>query len=133
MANVLVTGGAGFIGGHLVEACLEAGDCVTVVDNMASGTTENLIEGAVFHEGDVADSGFMSRLVRKVRPEVIYHLAAQVGVTRSTAKPLEDARVNLMGTLSVLEAARSLEAPPRVVYAATGGACYGNPGEANRG
>lgn len=127
MANVLVTGGAGFIGGHLAAACLEAGDSVRVVDNLASGAADNLPAGAVFHEGDVADADFMRGLVSEARPAVIHHLAAQASVVRGLADPLLDARTNLMGTLGVLEAARSLDAPPRIVYAATGGACYGDP------
>ncbi len=127
MANVLVTGGAGFIGSHVAEACLEAGDSVWVVDNLASGSAKNLPSGVVFQEGDVADAEFMRRLVEEMRPAVIHHLAAQASVTRSLAEPLRDARVNVMGTLGVLEAARSMDTPPRVVYAATGGACYGDP------
>ena len=129
MANVLVTGGAGFVGSHVAEACLEAGDSVWVVDNLASGEAANVPPGVVFQEGDVADAGFMRRLVREIRPAVIHHLAAQASVTHSLAEPLRDARVNIMGTLSVLEAARSVDTQPRVVYAATGGACYGDPEE----
>ena len=129
MANVLVTGGAGFVGSHVTEACLEAGDTVWVVDNLASGLVEDVPPGAVFREGDVADAEFMRRLVAEARPAVIHHLAAQSSVTHSLAEPSLDARANVMGTLSVLEAARSMDAPPRVVYAATGGACYGDPEE----
>ena len=129
MANVLVTGGAGFVGSHVAEACLEAGDSVWVVDNLASGAAENIPSGGVFHEGDVADAEFMRRVAEEVRPAVIHHLAAQSSVTHSLAEPLRDARANVMGTLSVLEAARSMDAPPRIVYAATGGACYGDPEE----
>ncbi len=129
MANVLVTGGAGFIGSHVVEACLEAGDSVWVVDNLASGLVEDISTGAVFCEGDIADAGFMRRVVDEASPVVIHHLAAQSSVTHSLADPLLDARVNVLGTLSVLEAARSMGSMPRVVYAATGGACYGDPEE----
>ena len=129
MANVLVTGGAGFVGSHVAEACLEAGDTVWVVDNLASGLVEDVPPGAVFREGDVADAEFMRRLVAEARPAVIYHLAAQSSVTHSLAEPSLDARANVMGTLSVLEVARSMDASPRVVYAATGGACYGDPEE----
>lgn len=129
MANVVVTGGAGFVGSHVAEACLEAGDSVWVVDNLASGLVEDIPPGAVFCEGDVADAAFMRRVVEEARPAVIHHLAAQSSVTHSLADPLADARVNVLGTLSVLEAARSMDAPPRVVYAATGGACYGEPEE----
>lgn len=92
MANVLVTGGAGFVGSHLVEACLEAGDSVRVVDNLASGALENIPSGAVFHEGDMADAGFMRRVAEEARPDVIHHLAAQSSVTHSLAEPLRDAR-----------------------------------------
>ncbi|MCY4382772.1 MAG: GDP-mannose 4,6-dehydratase [Nitrospinae bacterium] len=129
MANVLVTGGAGFIGSHVVEACLEAGDSVWVVDNLASGLVEDISTGAVFCEGDIADAGFMRRVVEEASPAVIHHLAAQSSVAHSLADPLLDARVNVLGTLSVLEAARSMGSMPRVIYAATGGACYGDPEE----
>lgn len=129
MANVLVTGGAGFVGSHVAEACLEAGDSVWVVDNLASCLAENIPLGAVFREGDVADAAFMRRVAEEARPAVIHHLAAQSSVTHSLAEPHLDARANILGTLSVLEAARSMDAPPRVVYAATGGACYGDPEE----
>ena len=129
MANVLVTGGAGFIGSHVAEACLEAGDSVWVADSLASGLVKDIPPGAVFCEGDVADAEFMRRVVTEARPAVIHHLAAQSSVTHSLAEPELDARANVMGTLSVLEAARSMDAPPRVVYAATGGACYGDPEE----
>ena len=127
MANVLVTGGAGFIGSHVAEACLEAGDSVWVADNLASGLAEDIPQGAAVREGDVADAEFMRRVVEEARPAVIHHLAAQSSVTHSLAEPILDARANVMGTLSVLEAARRLDPPPRVVYAATGGACYGDP------
>ena len=129
MAIVLVTGGAGFIGSHVAEACLEAGDSVWVADNLASGLVEDVPADAVFCEGDVADAAFMRRVVEEARPAVIHHLAAQSSVTRSLANPLMDARANVLGTLSVLEAARNMNAPPRIVYAATGGACYGDPEE----
>lgn len=129
MANVLVTGGAGFVGSHVAEACLEAGDSVWVVDNLASGLVEDIPSGAAFCEGDIADAEFMRRVVEEARPAVIHHLAAQSSVTHSLKAPLDDVRANALGTLSVLEAARSVETPPRIVYAATGGACYGDPEE----
>ena len=129
MANILVTGGAGFVGSHVAEACLEAGDTVWVADNLASGMVEDIPPGAVFRGGDVADAEFMRRLVAEARPAVIHHLAAQSSVTHSLAEPELDARANILGTLSVLEAARSMDTPPRIVYAATGGACYGDPEE----
>ncbi len=129
MANVLVTGGAGFVGSHVAEACLETGDSVWVADNLATGLLEDVPAGAVFCEGDVADAAFMRRVAEEARPGVIHHLAAQSSVTHSLADPVLDAQANVLGTLSVLEAARNMDAPPRVVYAATGGACYGDPEE----
>ena len=77
----------------------------------------------------MADAAFMLRVAEEARPAVIHHLAAQSSVTHSLAEPHLDARANVLGTLSVLEAARSMDAPPRIVYAATGGACYGDPEE----
>ncbi len=129
MANVVVTGGAGFIGSHVAEACLEAGDSVWVADNLTSGLVEDVAPGAVFCEGDVADVSFMRRVVEEAQPGVIHHLAAQSSVTNSLADPLCDARANILGTLSIHEAARNMDVVPRVVYAATGGACYGDPEE----
>ncbi|MBA3302013.1 MAG: GDP-mannose 4,6-dehydratase [Thermoleophilaceae bacterium] len=127
--RALVTGGAGFIGSNLVDALLERGDEVTVVDNITTGRRENLSgAGAELVEADIRDGEAMSDLVARVAPEAIFHLAAQVDVRRSAADPAFDAGVNVVGTINMLEAARAT-GTPRFVNASTGGAIYGEPEE----
>jgi UDP-glucose 4-epimerase len=120
--RTMVTGGAGFIGSHLVDALLARGDEVDVVDNLATGSRENLAEGAALHELDIRDEA-LEELVGRLRPEVVFHLAAQADVGTSVERPTFDADVNVVGTVRVLEAARAAGA--RVVFASTGGAIYG--------
>jgi UDP-glucose 4-epimerase len=120
--QALVTGGAGFIGSHLVDALLAAAADVHVVDNLASGSRENLAAAAELHELDIRDAA-VEELARGLRPEVIFHLAAQADVGTSVERPDFDADVNVIGTVKVLEAARAVGA--RVVFTSTGGAIYG--------
>lgn len=124
----LVTGGAGFIGSNLVDALLARGDEVTVVDDLSTGRMGNvepgLAAGAELVELDIRDGEALSRLAQEQRPEVIFHLAAQIDVRKSLADPFFDAGVNVGGTANVLEAARASEAR-RVVSISTGGAIYG--------
>jgi UDP-glucose 4-epimerase len=103
--RILVTGAAGFIGSHLVDRLLADGHEVAAVDNLATGNRANLPSGHPLHVLDVTTPAFRE-LVLDFRPEVICHLAAQVSVRVSVADPLEDARVNVLGTINVLEAAR---------------------------
>jgi UDP-glucose 4-epimerase len=127
MRKALVTGGAGFIGSHVVEAFLRAGFAVTVVDDLSSGFRENVPKDVTLHVIDVA-SGDMTRLVRYGGFAAVAHLAAQTDVRKSVADPKHDAAINVIGTLNILEAVRSL-APgkrPRIVFASTGGALYGD-------
>ena len=124
----LVTGGAGFIGSNLVDALLDRGDEVTIVDNVSTGRRENisnaLSAGAELVEADIRDAEAMVELVGRVRPQSIFHFAAQIDVRRSTADPAFDARVNVEGTINMLEAARR-GAVARFVNSSTGGAIYG--------
>jgi UDP-glucose 4-epimerase len=124
----LVTGGAGFIGSNLVDALLARGDEVTVVDNLSTGRMSNLepglAAGAELEELDIRDGEALSRKAAERRPEVIFHLAAQIDVRKSLADPFFDAGVNVGGTANVLEAARASECG-RVVSISTGGAIYG--------
>lgn len=119
----LVTGGAGFIGSHLVRALVDAGRPTHVVDNLAQGRAERLDPASELHRMDVGEADDLARLVRTVRPTTIFHLAAQIDVRRSVAQPIEDGTVNIIGTIAVLEAA--LEVGARVVFASSGGAAYG--------
>jgi UDP-glucose 4-epimerase len=127
--QALVTGGAGFIGSHLVDALLSHGDQVTVVDHLQGGHTHNLAgaqeRGIELIRADVADVGDMLAAFRACRPQVAYHLAAQIDVRRSVEDPSTDAHVNVGGTAAVLEAARDA-ATPRVLLASTAGV-YGEP------
>ena len=116
-----VTGGAGFIGSHVVDALVGRGDEVHVVDNFATGRHENLNPQATVHERDIREP--LDELFAEIQPEAIVHLAAQADVGTSVERPLFDAEVNVVGTLNVLEAARPHEA--QVVFSSTGGAIYG--------
>jgi UDP-glucose 4-epimerase len=126
--RTLVTGGAGFIGSNLVDGLLERGDEVTVLDNISTGRRENLTEalerGAELVEADIRDAEAMLELFARVKPEVVFHLAAQIDVRHSMADPAADARINVEGTINVLAA--SVEAGvERFVNTSTGGAIYG--------
>ncbi len=119
----MVTGGAGFIGSHLVDALVERGDTVVVVDDLSTGVRENVNAGAEFREIDIRRPEAMD-LVREWRPDVVCHHAAQMSVSRSVREPLFDVGVNLVGGLNLLEAAREVGA--RFLFASTGGALYGD-------
>src|SRR3954452_24769338 len=114
------TGGAGFIGSHVVEALLARGDEVHVVDNLAKGKRENVASGAELHEADIRDPDVV---FDAVRPDTVFHLAAQADVRMSVERPDHDADVNVIGTVRVLEAARRHGA--QIVFSSTGGAIYG--------
>jgi UDP-glucose 4-epimerase len=126
--RALVTGGSGFIGSNLVDALVERGDQVTVIDNLSTGRRENL-EGALgagveLAEVDVRDAGAVAEVVGRVTPEVIFHMAAQIDVRKSTADPATDMAINVGGTINVLEAARGAGVR-RLINTSTGGAIYG--------
>jgi UDP-glucose 4-epimerase len=121
--RVLVTGGAGFIGSHLTDAFLDRGDEVTVVDDLSAGRAARLDERATMCEESVTHAGQLANLVEASRPELICHLAARIDVRASVAFPADDAQVNVIGTVNVLEAAR--RAGARVLFCSTGGALYG--------
>jgi UDP-glucose 4-epimerase len=134
--KLLVTGGAGFIGSTLVDRLLAEGHTVDVVDNLSSGSLGNLAEarrtGAghiTFHQMDVRSPDVVE-LITRCQPEVVFHLAAQVDVRVSVANPVFDADVNVVGSLRVLEGARSSGAR-KVVFASSGGTIYGNPDPAD--
>jgi UDP-glucose 4-epimerase len=119
--RAVVTGGAGFIGSSLVDALLVRDDEVHVVDDLSSGRRENVASGATLHVRDIAEP--LTDVFAAARPDVVFHLAAQIDVRVSVADPVADARANVLGTLQVLEAARPHGA--QVIFASTGGAIYG--------
>jgi UDP-glucose 4-epimerase len=126
--RTLVTGGAGFIGSNLVDALLDRGDEVAILDDLSSGKESNLVgaqeRGARLHRLDVRDGEAVGEAFARERPERVFHLAAQIDVRVSLARPGFDARTNVEGTVNVLEAARQAGAS-RVVFSSTGGAIYG--------
>ena len=126
--KALVTGGAGFIGSNLVDALLERGDDVTVLDNLSTGKKENL-ESAIENGALLADVDFrvgeaVNDLVSRVKPDVIFHLGAQIDVRKSVADPAYDATINVIGTINMLAAAQAAGVG-RFVNSSTGGAIYG--------
>jgi UDP-glucose 4-epimerase len=123
-SRAIVTGGAGFIGSHVVDALLAAGYEVTVIDDLSSGERRRVAREAQLHELDIVDFATLESLVAEVRPSAIFHLAAQASVVASVNDPQRDCDVNVKGTLNVLEAAKGCDAP--VVFTSTGGALYGD-------
>jgi UDP-glucose 4-epimerase len=121
--RVLVTGGAGFIGSHVAEACLVAGHDVLVIDDLSSGKRENLARDARFEQCDIRTPR-AAAVVASFRPQALVHHAAQMSVTRSVAEPSFDADVNVLGLINLVEAGRraGLE---KVVFASSGGTVYG--------
>lgn len=125
--RILVTGGAGFIGSHVVDACLAAGHQVVVVDNLFTGKTRNLNPAARFYEIDIASPG-LDEVIAHEKPEVVSHQAARVDVRASMVQPLLYAQTNVLGSLNLLEACRR-HGVRKVIYAQTGGCVYGEPTE----
>jgi UDP-glucose 4-epimerase len=126
--RAVVTGGAGFIGSNLVDALVERGDDVTVVDDISTGKRENLEQaisnGAELVEADIRDADAMLDVFGRAKPELVFHLAAQIDVRRSVADPAADARINVEGTANVLRAANE-SGVRRFMNTSTGGAIYG--------
>jgi len=125
--KVVVTGGAGFIASHIAEAYLGAGHQVVVLDDLSSGKPHQVPKGATFHQIDVQDPG-VREIFRSERPDALNHHAAQMDVRRSVADPAFDARVNILGLINLLEAAREA-GTRRVLFASSGGAAYGEQDE----
>lgn len=123
--TVLVTGGAGFIGSHLVDRLLELGHRVVVLDDLSSGRLANLSNRINFHHTDINEANLDETFSRE-NPQLVFHLAAQVSVSTSMRNPLMDAEANILGTLRLLEASRH-HGVEKFIYSSTGGALYGDP------
>src|SRR4030095_2619817 len=119
--RAVVTGGAGFIGSHVVDALLCRRDEVHILDDLSHGKRGNVADGARLHQGDIRTD--TAEIFAEARPDVCFHPAGQIGERVSVERPDLDADVNVVGTLRVLEAAR--EHGTRVVFSSTGGAIYG--------
>lgn len=122
--KVLVTGGAGFIGSHVADALLAAGNEVLVLDDLSSGRRQNVPAQATFVQGDIRDANVVAKVFADFKPEVVTHQGAQTSVAVSTREPLRDAEVNILGSLNILNAAVKHKLR-RIVFASTGGAIYG--------
>lgn len=125
--RTLVTGGAGFIGSHLVDLLIREGHEVVVVDNLSHGTRDNLNPQATFVEADVLTVDF-DELLAQHQPEVIFHLAAQIDVRSSVDNPLHDAETNILAVIRLADASRR-HGVRKIVHASSGGAIYGEPDE----
>ncbi|MFC1963362.1 NAD-dependent epimerase/dehydratase family protein [Chloroflexota bacterium] len=123
--KILVTGGAGFIGSHVVDALINLGHEVVVIDNLSSGRRENLNPAAKFYELSIRDES-LSAIFEQEKPEIVNHHAAQIEVRKSTDDPVFDAEENILGSLNVI--VNSLRSGvKRIIYASSGGAVYGDP------
>ena len=129
--RALVTGGAGFIGSHVVEALLAQGHQVLALDDLSSGKRENVPPAARLEVVDVRDAAAVEWVFAEFKPDIVSHQAAQVSVSISTREPVRDAQINILGSLNVLEAAAK-HGVQRVVFASTGGAIYGEVEEGTR-
>jgi UDP-glucose 4-epimerase len=125
--RAIVTGGAGFIGSHVVDALVARGDEVVILDDLSHGKRENANPGAELVVGDIRDQAAVQSVFGEARPEACFHLAAQADVRVAIARPDFDGEVNVLGTIRLLEAAR--EHGARIVFASTGGAIYGECAE----
>ena len=123
--RALVTGGAGFIGSHVADCLIQQGFHVAVVDNLSNGKRENVSQSATFYNVDIR-SRKLAGIFRQEQPEVVFHLAAQASVSSSIARPVEDARNNVLGSLNLLEQCKRYKVK-RFIYSSTGGALYGDP------
>jgi UDP-glucose 4-epimerase len=122
--TAIVTGGAGFIGSHVVDALLARDYAVTVIDDLSAGSAERVSDAATLVELDIVDAQALEQTIADVAPDAIFHLAAQASVVASVQDPGRDCDVNVKGTLNVVDAAGRCGAP--VVFTSTGGALYGD-------
>ncbi|HZR55253.1 MAG TPA: NAD-dependent epimerase/dehydratase family protein [Terriglobales bacterium] len=124
--RILVTGGAGFIGSHVVDAYIGLGHEVAVLDDLSRGFRRNLNAKVDLFNGDIEDRSFVQRVFTEFKPEVVNHHAAQMDVRRGVREPLFDARVNILGSLNLIEEAVAHQTR-HFIYISTAGAAYGEP------
>ena len=124
--KILVTGGAGFIGSNVVDAFVREVHEVAILDNLSTGRKENLNPYAKFYNVDITDFEGVEKVFKDFKPEILYHLAAQIDVRKSVSNPVFDAKVNVLGSINLFKL--SVEyGVKRVIFSSTGGALYGEP------
>jgi len=121
--KILVSGGAGFIGSYLVDKLIKDGHQVVVIDNLSTGKKENLNKKAKFYKVDI-QSPKISQIFKREKPEKVFHLAAQVDLRKSVENPIESAKVNILGSLNILENCQKFKIK-KIIFSSTGGAIYG--------
>jgi len=117
--TILVTGGAGFIGSHLVDALIERGYKVVVIDNLSTGKKEHINKKAKFYKIDICSPRIVE-IFKKEKPEIVFHLAAQINVRRSIENPLKDAKINILGSLNILENCKKFKTQ-KIIFASSAG------------
>lgn len=122
--KILVTGGAGFIASHIVDAYIKMGYSVVVIDNLSSGKEEYVNNKAIFYKEDIRNRSEIERIIAKEKPEIINHHAAQISVRNSVEDPINDANTNLIGLLNLLESGRN-NGLKKIIFASSGGVVYG--------
>lgn len=123
MKNILITGGAGFIGSNLADKLIELGHNVTIVDNLATGSKENINKKAKFYRLDIKDKK-IEKVFKKEKPEIVFHYAAQISVRDSVKDPILDAKTNILGGLNILEACKKYNVK-KIIFSSSGGSIYG--------
>lgn len=125
--TILITGGAGFIGSHVADAYLDAGHKVVVVDDLSSGKRENLDSRVIFYEKDIRDES-LDAIFEREKPDIVNHHAAQISVPRSVSHPKQDADVNILGLINVLDSCVKHQVK-KIIFISSGGAIYGEAEE----
>ena len=105
--KILVTGGAGFIGSHITELLIENKHDIIIIDNLSTGQKQNINERARFYKEDLSNHDKIKEIIEKEKPEIIYHLAAQIDVRKSVEDPVEDARINIINAINLLKLAKN--------------------------
>ncbi|MCD6147770.1 SDR family oxidoreductase [bacterium] len=123
--RILVTGGCGFIGSHLVDKLIEQGHQVVVLDNLSTGKKENLNPKASFYQIDIQDPE-IPQIFQKEKPEVVFHFAAQIDVRKSVESPIKDAKINILGSLNLIQGFIQVSERKKFIFASSGGAIYGD-------
>lgn len=123
--KILVTGGAGFVGSHIADTLIEKGHEVLIIDNLSTGQEENVNKNARFIKADINDFETVENIFSKEKPEIVYHLAAQIDVRKSVEDPISDARTNILGSLNLVKLSHKYGIK-KFIFSSTGGAIYGD-------